>query len=185
MKASAFVGVSVDGFLARPDDGLDFLETGEQEPHGFNEFFRSVDALLIGRRTYEVVLGFGGWFYGKKRVYVLSSKPLKPAPKKAVVERLSGDPHQVVAQLEARGAKHVYVDGGQVIQSFLRAGLIDRLILTRVPVLIGQGIPLFGPLSHDIRLRAVKTRQYKGGLVQTEYEVLPRSARPARKPRRR
>src|SRR3954471_25070832 len=119
MKTSVFVGVSVDGFLARPDDGLDFLKTGEQEPHGFNEFYARIDALLIGRRTYDVVLGFGGWFYGKKPVYVLSSKPLKPAPKKATVERLSGDPRQVVAQLEARGAKHVYVDGGQVIQDFL------------------------------------------------------------------
>lgn len=185
MKASVFVGASVDGFLARPDDSLDFLETGEQEPHGFNQFYASVDALVIGRRTYEVVLGFGKWFYGKKPVYVLSSKPLKPAPKKAVVERLSGDPHQVVAQLETRGVKHAYIDGGQVIQSFLRAGLIQRLIVTRVPVLIGQGIPLFGALPRDVHLRAVKTKQYQGGLVQTEYQVVPAGARRTRKPRRR
>jgi dihydrofolate reductase len=171
VKASVFVGVSVDGFLARPDHTLDFLPPGEGEDHGYTEFFASVDAMLIGRKTYEVVLGFGSWPYGKKPVFVLSAKRLAPAPKGAVVEHLSGEPADIWAQLEARGFRHLYVDGGETIQRFLRAGLIQRLVVTRVPVLIGEGIPLFGPTGRDIALRHVATRQVSGGLVQSEYEV--------------
>ena len=171
MKASVFVGTSVDGFIARKNGALDFLEAGGGEPHGYEEFMASVDALVIGRNTFETVLGFGGWAYGTKPVFVLSSRPLPPVPAGAVVERLAGEPAAIVAQLETRGVGHAYVDGGVTIQRFLRAGLIQRLIITRVPVLIGTGIPLFGALPHDILLRHIATRQYQGGLVQSEYEV--------------
>lgn len=172
MKASVFIGMSVDGFIARRDGALDFLPADGGEPHGFTEFYKTVDALVIGRKTYETVLAFGGWFYGKKPVFVLSSKPLPPAPPKAIVKHLSGEPADIVKRLEARGIHHIYVDGGVTVQGFLRAGLIQRLIITRVPVLIGAGIPLFGDLPKDVRLRPVSTRQYKTGLVQTEYEVI-------------
>jgi len=171
MRASVFIGTSVDGFIARPDGSLDFLPTGGGEEHGYHEFFASVDALVIGRNTYETVLGFDEWAYGKKPVFVLSTSPLDPPPEGAVVERLSGDPAQVVAQLESRGIGHIYVDGGITIQRFLRAGLIQRLIITRVPVLIGEGIPLFGPTGRDIALQHVATRSFASGLVQTEYLV--------------
>src|SRR5262249_50190223 len=127
--------------------------------------------LLIGRGTYEVVLNLGGWFYGETPVFVLSSKPLVQAPKRAVVERMSGEPREIVKELESRGLKHVYVDGGLTVQQFLEAGLIDRLIINRVPVLIGQGIPLFGKLSRDIKLRHIATRTLKGGGVQSEYHI--------------
>ena len=172
MKASVFVGTSVDGFIARPDGALDFLDAGGNEPHGYEEFMASVDALVIGRHTFDTVLGFGGWVYGKKPVFVLSTRPLPPVPDGAVVERLEGEPAAIVARLEERGVRHAYVDGGVTIQRFLRAGLIQRLIVTRVPVLIGEGIPLFGGLPRDIPLRHIATRQYEGGLVQTEYEVV-------------
>jgi dihydrofolate reductase len=171
VRASVFVGTSLDGFIARADGSLDFLDAGGSEPHGYEEFMASVDALVIGRKTYETVLGFGGWAYGQKPVFVLSSRPIAPAPSGAVLERLSGAPRDIVAQLAARGIQHIYVDGGVTIQRFLRAGLIDHLIVTRVPVLIGAGIPLFGSLDSDITLRHVATRQYAGGLVQSEYVV--------------
>ena len=172
MKLSVFCGVSVDGFLARPDNSLDFLETGEQEPHGFDEFYASVDVLVIGRKTFEVVLGFGAWPYGKKPVVVLSGRPLDfSSVKGGVVEQMSGEPAEIVKQLKSRGFKHAYIDGGATIQRFLAAGCIDRLVVTRVPVLIGAGIPLFGPVPRDIHLRHVATRCYKGGLVQSEYEI--------------
>src|SRR5206468_2731708 len=122
-----------------------------------------VDALLIGRGTYDVVLGMGGWFYGKKPVFVLSSKPLAPAPRGAVVEHMSGEPGKIAKQLDKRGIRHVYVDGGLTVRQFLDAGLIDRLIINRVPVLIGSGIPLFGPLARDIRVKHIATRTLKGG----------------------
>ena len=165
-----FVGTSLDGFIARANGALDFLPEGA-EPHGYDEFMASVDALVIGRKTFETVLGFGGWAYGKKPVVVLSSRPIATAPAGAVVERMSGAPAAIVAQLETRGIRHIYVDGGITIQRFLEAGLIDRLIITRVPVLIGAGISLFGPLPRDISLKHIATRHYPSGLVQSEYVV--------------
>ena len=172
MKLSVFCGVSVDGFLARLDHTFDFLDAGGQEPHGYEEFYGSVEVVVIGRKTFEVVRAFDKWYYGKKPVIVLSSRPLDfSSIEGGVVEQLSGEPSEIVAQLKARGFQHAYIDGGITIQRFLAAGLIDRLIVTRVPVLIGTGIPLFGPLPHDILLRHVATRTYRGGLVQSEYEL--------------
>jgi dihydrofolate reductase len=172
MTASVFVGTSLDGFIARPNGDLDFLPPGGGEPHGYDEFIASVDAIVIGRKTFETVLTLGPWPYGKKRVVVLSSRPVDlSAAAGAEVEQMAGAPAQIVAQLAATGAHHLYVDGGITVQQFLRAGLIQRLIVTRVPVLIGAGIPLFGTLPHDIQLRHVGTRQYPSGLVSSEYHV--------------
>jgi dihydrofolate reductase len=172
MKASVFIGASLDGFIARADGALDWLPPGGGEPHGYDEFMATVDALIIGRKTFETVLTFDSWPYGKKPVFVLSTRPLAAAPAGAVVERMSGDPADIVSQLAARGVRHAYVDGGITIQRFLQAGLIQRLIVTRVPVLIGTGIPLFGATPRDIALTHVATRQYASGLVQSEYEVV-------------
>jgi dihydrofolate reductase len=175
MPCSVFVGVSVDGFMARSNGAVDFLPDNP-EPHGEREFFASVDAVVIGRKTYEWVVSYGEWPYGKMRIVVLSTEELDFSPfPKARVEQMSGEPAGIVAKLSASGASHLYIDGGVTIQRFLRAGLIDRLIVTRVPVLIGQGIPLFGSLPHDILLRHVRTQHYPSGLVQSEYEVLRES----------
>jgi len=173
MRTSVFVGTSLDGFIARADGAFDFLDAGGggNEPHGYEEFFATVDALVMGRKTYEVVLPFVPWPYGRKPVFVLSTSELAPAPAGAVVERVAGPPADILATLERRGINHVYVDGGLTIQQFLRDGLIDRIIVSRVPVLIGSGIPLFGPLDRDILLRHVSTRVYAAGLVQSEYAV--------------
>ena len=171
MKASVFIATSLDGFIARANGELDWLPAGGGEEHGYEAFIATVDALVIGRKTYETVLSFDTWPYGVKPVYVLSTGALAPAPPGAAVERLSGAPAEIVAQLSARGIGHVYVDGGITIQGFLQAGLIQRLIITRIPVLLGAGIPLFGPLARDINLRHVGTRQYASGLVQSEYVV--------------
>ena len=171
MIASVFVGTSVDGFLARPNGDLDFLDAGS-EPHGYAEFFATVDALVIGRNTFETVLAFPEWPYGKKPVVVLSSRPLdfSKVPE-AAIEQMSGSPAEITSKLAARGYKHIYVDGGITVQEFLRAGQIQRLTITRVPVLIGEGIPLFGSLLRDIKLRHVATTQYPSGLVKSEYAI--------------
>lgn len=171
MKASVFVGTSLDGFIARVDGSLDFLPAGGGEPHGYDEFMATVDALVIGRHTYETVLGFDTWPYAQKPVFVLSSRPLAPAPQGAIVEHMDGSPAQVVSLLERRNLQHIYVDGGITIQAFLRAGLIQRLTVTRVPVLIGTGIPLFGELLRDVPLTHLATHQYASGLVKSEYQV--------------
>src|SRR5256885_5232724 len=172
MTASVFIGTSVDGFIARTNGDLDFLPEGGGEPHGYNEFIASVDAIVIGRKTFETVLAFESWPYGDKRVVVLSSRTVDfSAVRGGVVEQMAGPPAEIVSQLAARGIKHLYIDGGVTIQGFLRAGAIQRLIITRVPVLIGEGVPLFGSVPRDIRLRHVATRHYASGLVQSEYEV--------------
>lgn len=172
MPCSVFVGVSVDGFLARPDGSVDFLHAGEGVPHGFEEFYASVDAVVIGRKTWEWVVSYGQWMYGKMRVVVLSSRPVDFSMfPEAHVEQMAGEPAEIVARLAASGAHHLYIDGGVTIQGFLRAGCIDRMIVTRVPVLIGQGIPLFGALPQDVPLHHVATRTYADGLVQSEYHV--------------
>lgn len=172
MIGSVFVGTSLDGFMARNNDQFDFLPADGGEPHGYAEFMASVDALIIGRRTYDVVLNFDQWPYGEKPVFVLSSRPIRSAPRGAVVEHMSGDPADIAAKLTTRGIAHAYIDGADTAQRFLRAGQIHRIIVTRVPVLIGEGISLFGALDGDIALRHIATRCFKSGLVQSEYHVI-------------
>jgi dihydrofolate reductase len=172
MIASVFVGTSLDGFIARPNGDFDFLPQDGGEPHGFEEFLATVDTVVMGRHTFETVLNLEPWPYGNKRVVVLSSRPVDlRAARHTALEQMSGPPEQIVSQLAATGANHLYIDGGITIQRFLRAGLIHRLIITRVPVLIGEGIPLFGSLPHDVRLRHIATRHYPSGMVSSEYHV--------------
>jgi dihydrofolate reductase len=171
MKASVFIATSLDGFIARLDGGIDWLPA-DCEPHGYEEFIASVDAIIIGRKTFETVLGFGGWAYGKKPVFVLSNtlSELK-LPEGAICELMSGNPSEVVATLSKRGVEHAYIDGGVTIQGFLREGLIQRLVITQIPVLLGRGIPLFGAVPNDIKLKHQATRSYPSGLVQSEYSI--------------
>lgn len=173
MKTSVFCAASLDGFIAKSDDGLDWLKPFEGEEHGYEEFISTIDAIVIGRRTFEVVFGFGGWFFTKP-VFVLSStmKSLPKLPEQAVCELIGGEPVDLVTKLEQRGFKHLYIDGGITIQRFLRAGLIDRMTITRMPVLLGSGIPLFGSIPHEIRLKHIATRTFKTGMVQSDYEVV-------------
>ena len=172
MTVSVFVGTSLDGFIARPNGALDFLPESGGEPHGYLEFIASVDAIVIGRKTFETVLAFETWPYGNKRVVVLSNRPVDfSAVRGGVVEQMAGPPAEIVSQLAASGAHHLYIDGGITIQGFLRAGAVQRLVITRVPVLIGDGVPLFGTLPHDIPLKHISTRHFSSGLVQSEYDV--------------
>lgn len=173
MQVSVFVGVSLDGFLARKNGKYDFLFVRPDVDNGFDDFIATVDALVLGRGTFDVVRRFKKWPYGQRQVLVLSHSPGRlRAPPGAKCEFLSATPKQVVAQLSRRGVKHVYVDGGKTIQGFVRAGLVQRMIVTRVPVLIGEGIPLFGSVPRDIQLRHVRTRTFRNGMVQTEYRVV-------------
>lgn len=176
MRTTIYMGLSADGFVARPDDGLDFL-TGEGPPDtgdgGFPAFLATVDVLLMGRRTFDVVRGMGEWPYGDVRVVVLSRGDpdalLKDAPKTVSVR--SGEPANILRQLAEEDAEHVYVDGAQVAHSFLAAGLIDHLVLTYVPVFIGQGITPWGPLPSDVRLTLVACHAV-GDAVQVRYDVV-------------
>lgn len=176
MRTTIYMGLSADGFVARPDDGLDFL-TGEGPPDtgdgGFPAFLATVDVLLMGRRTFDVVRRFPDWPYGDTPVVVLSRQApdalLDGAP--ATVSVRSGPPAQVLQELAAEGAAHVYVDGASVAQTFLSEGLIDHMVLTYVPVLIGSGVRLFGALPADVRLRLVEVHR-AGDAVQVRYDVV-------------
>jgi dihydrofolate reductase len=173
MMVSVFVGTSLDGFIARRNGEFDFLPPGGGEPHGYDEFIATVDVIVMGRGTFETVLKMSPWPYGEKRVVVLSSRRLDlTMVRGGVVEQMAGEPAEIVAKLAEQGSKHLYVDGGITVQGFLRAGLVQRLTITRVPVLIGDGIPLFGSLAQDVPLRHLGTRQYASGLVTSEYEVV-------------
>jgi dihydrofolate reductase len=171
---SVFCGVSLDGFIARPDGGLDWLEgdgSAEAGDHGYEAFMTTIDAIVMGRNTFDVVMSFPKWPYTKK-VIVLSGGTVDltgARARGADVEVMNAPPRELVAQLADKGLFRLYIDGGVTIQRFLRAGLIDRLILSRLPVLIGQGVPLFGSLDHDIRLKLIASRTFPGGMVQCEY----------------
>lgn len=174
MRASVFIATSLDGFIARTNGDIDWLGEPQEggEDQGYQAFIDTVDFVVMGRNSYEKVLSFGiPWPY-EKPVVVLTNRPLDiPPEQKSKAEAMSGSPSKIVAQLSERGAKHLYVDGGKSIQGFLDAGLIQRLIITRIPVILGTGIPLFGPVQQDIKLRHIKTRAFDDGNVQSEYEV--------------
>jgi dihydrofolate reductase len=173
MKSSVYVAASLDGFVARPDGDIDWLgePSKDGEDYGYEKFMDTVDFLVMGRNTYEKVLSFGQWPYTKP-VIVLTSRPLDtPDDIASKVETMSGSPADIVDELSKRGAEHLYIDGGKTIQSFVDANLIQRIIITRIPILLGDGIPLFGPLQQDIKLRHIQTRAFADGNVQCEYEV--------------
>ena len=175
MPAHVFIATSLDGFIAREDGTIDWLPGFEPgEDYGYRAFFDAVDAMVMGRHTFELALTFGAWPYGTKPVVVLTSRPLGiPDTLAGTVSTMSGAPAEIAARLAERGLRELYVDGGKTVQGFLAAGLVHRLIVTRVPVLIGRGLPLFGALPNDVRLRHVRTRDWPNGLVQSEYVVVP------------
>lgn len=179
MKCSVFIATSLDGFIARRDGSLDWLpgadpdsQSSTTEDHGYQAFMDSVDALVMGRKTFETVQSFGFWPYGEKRVVVLSQKELAiPDELQATVESRNATPEELVSELAATGVEHIYVDGGNTIQRFIDAGLVQQVIISVVPVLIGEGVPLFGPLAEDVTLRHVETQTFSSGIVQSRYEI--------------
>lgn len=174
-KVSVFVGVSLDGFLARENGDLDWMQgpggAGGGD-YGYDDFIKRIDVLVMGRGTFEKVLTFTSWPYGEMPVIVLTHRPIRiPTKLRRTVESSSGAPKEILNRLVERGWLRVYVDGGRTIQAFLAAGVVDELVLSRLPILIGAGIPLFGPLPEDVRLTHVGTRPFAGGMVQSTYEV--------------
>lgn len=172
-KVSIFIPVSLDGFIARKNGDLDWLEDDNApggEDYGYREFFESVDVIVMGRKTFAKTLTFGEWPHSGKQVVVLSTgAPAVPEQLRRGITVLALSPKDLVERLAAQGATHLYVDGGVTIQGFIAAGLIDEATITRIPVLIGEGIPLFGTLDKDIRLEHLATRAFANGYVQSKY----------------
>lgn len=162
-----FIATSVDGFIARKDGGIDWLKLVERpgEDYGFQAFFDTIDTLVIGRGTYDIVRAFDSWPYPGKRVVVMTHRPLVPIANETFFD---GEPAALVAQLGAEGVKRIYVDGGKVISQFLDAGLIEQLTISQVPVLLGSGLPLFSS-GVEQRLTLVESRTFASGLVRTTW----------------
>ncbi len=174
VKISVYIAASLDGFIARKDGGLDWLPQSDEggEDYGYGEFISSIDHIVMGRNTFEKVLTFDTWSYAQK-VIVLTSKGMDIPPELAdKVKTLNLPPRELVHEMERRGAKHIYLDGGVTIQRFLREGLVNEMTITTIPVLIGDGLPLFGELEKDIKLELLRSQSFANGLVQTVYKVL-------------
>ncbi|MFG0250656.1 MAG: dihydrofolate reductase family protein [Phycisphaeraceae bacterium JB051] len=176
-KVSVFIATSLDGYIAREDGALDWLDAASQtvtpgEDCGYKAFIQSVDALVMGRKTYEKVLTFGDWPYGDKPVIVLSHQPIDfPDALLQSVSHSDLPPEQLCEALASRGLKRVYLDGGQTIQRFLAANLVDEMIITLIPTLLGNGISLFGELAKDIPLKLMSTQTFDFGFVQLCYHI--------------
>lgn len=175
MKTWVYIATSLDGYIARENGDIDWLmsiENPTDDDFGYKDFISSIDGIVIGRGTYEKVLTFPSWPYDRK-VYVLSTT-LKsvPEPLKDKITLLSMKPKEVLAHLSSQGHAGLYIDGGKVIQGFLRDDCIDEMIITKIPVLIGSGIPLFGNLPADMQFKHLHTQVYPNGLVKSHYRRL-------------
>lgn len=168
-RARVFIASSLDGFIAGPGDELDWLSGFDGAEDTFTPFMAGIGALLMGRRTYDVVTGLDApWGYGDTPVLVATTRPLEPIePTVRAVTGSIGD--MLAAARDTAGDRDVYVDGGRLIRSALDAGLIDALTVTMIPVILGDGVPLFAGLGRRVRLELVGNRDVGGGLVQLDY----------------
>lgn len=172
MKTSVYIGTSLDGFIAKADGNIDWLTqyANDDAIHAYEEFMNGVDAIVIGRGTFEKILTFPSWPYNKK-AFVLSTTLKKlPDTLEDKATLLSMKPQELLSYLSVMGFSSIYVDGGKVIQGFLKEDLIDDLIISKVPLLIGTGIPLFGFLDVDLRFKHIKTEVQSNGLVRSYYK---------------
>lgn len=176
-KASVYIATSLDGFIARTNGDIDWLNDAnatvpQGEDCGYSAFIASVDVLIIGRKTYEQVLTFGEWPYGTTRVIVMSRSPIQfPAELPTAVTHSAETPHALYDRLAKEGAQHLYIDGGITIQRFLAAELIDELTITVIPILLGEGKPLLSSLENDIQLTLINSHAYDFGFVQLKYAI--------------
>jgi dihydrofolate reductase len=170
-KVSIYIASSIDGYIARTDGNLDWLHYGHtgNEDYGFKKFTTSIDAVVMGRNTYEVVAGFDQWAYKDKRVIVLSNT-LTEVRKEA--ELFSGQLTELLVKLHAENIKHIWVDGGITVSRFLEAGLVDDITVSIIAMVLGSGIPLFSVMNQEHKCHLVSTQSYPSGLVQLKYEVI-------------
>ena len=177
LRASVYIATSLDGYIARENGELDWLDAAnasvpEGEDCGFHQFLKSIDVLVMGRKTYEKVLSFGVWVYGNTPVVVLSRNKIEfPGDLSQNVSCSSESPRELCERFADKGAKRLYIDGGITIQRFLADGLITDMTITVIPVVLGKGIPLFGNLEKDILLEHVATKSFDFGFVQLTYNV--------------
>ncbi|NQV38001.1 MAG: dihydrofolate reductase [Candidatus Marinimicrobia bacterium] len=178
LLTSVFIATSLDGFIARKNGDLDWLDAANAtvpigEDCGYSAFMKTIDILVMGRKTYEQVLSFGKWPYEDKNVIVLSSNTIEiPQILSQTVSYSSESPKELYDRLFSENIRRIYIDGGNTIQRFLAEGLIDEITITVIPVILGSGIPLFRNVKNDISLKLVSTKSFDFGFVQLSYEVI-------------
>ncbi|PKL84236.1 MAG: diacylglycerol kinase [Ignavibacteriae bacterium HGW-Ignavibacteriae-3] len=175
MPNIVYIATSIDGFIAKKDGGIDWLfevPNPDGSDFGFSGFINNIDAIVMGRNTFELALRFGDWPYNKP-VFVLS-KTVKSVPNNLEdkVEILNQNPHAIVKELNSRKYFNLYIDGGKTIQEFLKHELIDEIIITRIPILLGEGIPLFDVLNKEQKYEHIKTDIFNNALVKSHYRKL-------------
>lgn len=170
-QISIYIAMSIDGFIARRDGSIDWLEYGHtgDEDYGFKAFFSSIDTLILGRKTYEVVSSFAEWPYSGKRVIVLSNS-LRSVREEAEV--FCGPLEMLVSKLRSEGVEHVWIDGGVTVSQFLGAGLVDRMTISVLPIILGSGIPLFSQTENELICRLTSSKSYPSGLIQLRYDIV-------------
>ena len=169
MKVLVYIGTSLDGFIARKDGNIDWLVqfANDEAIDAYKEFIKRVDAIVIGRGTFDKVLSFPSWPYDKP-VFVLTTSMSKvPDTLTGKATILSMKPDELINYLSNKGISSIYVDGGKVIQDFLTENLVNELIVSKAPILLGSGIPLFGYLDHDIPFKHIRTLVQSNGLVRS------------------
>lgn len=183
MKCSVYIATSADGYIATPDGGVDWLHTAGNleadmgsEDMGFRSFMNSVDCMIMGRKCMEIISSMNltpeQWIYGNIHIVVLSNTVKEPPENlHGKVEMYSGDIQDLVKNLQNKGFKHAYIDGGSTITSFLNLKLIDEMTITKAPVLLGEGIPLFGKINHSIKLENAEVSSFPNNFIQTKHCV--------------
>jgi len=173
MANIVYIGASIDGYIAARDGGLDWLEyvkAPEGDDLGFSDFMTRIDAVVMGRKTFETLIGFGvGWRYPKPGIILSSSMTSAPAEFKDHVQFTHGEPREIVEFAKARGFENLYVDGGATVQRFLRDDLIDEMIITDIPILLGGGVRLFGDLDEHLGFELVESKVLIDQLVKRRY----------------
>ncbi len=173
-RNKVFIATSLDGFIADRNGKLDWLnlvKPDEDNDMGYGAFLKSVDAIIMGRKSFETVCGFDiEWPYSIP-VFVLSNT-LKIIPKnlEGRVEVIKGELKQLLTALYNRGFKSLYIDGGKTIQSFLKEDLLDELTVTTIPIILGGGSPLFSETPGELEFEHVKTEVFSGKVVQSTYK---------------
>ena len=163
-----YIAQSLDGYIARPDGGVDWLRPFDDVDYGYGAFIREIGTVVMGRKSYDVARSFGDWPYQAMRSLVITSGPLDDAPPN--VTRVGADIARLVTALRAGGGKDTWIMGGaQTINAFLAANTVDRLDLFTVPILLGDGIPLFTPSRPETALKLVSTQTYDKGLARQSY----------------
>lgn len=173
MANYVFIAASLDGFIARKDGSIDWLSeipNPDNSDYGYNDFIKNIDAILMGRATFEKVLTFGSWPYDKPVFVISSSLKSVDMKLKDKVEIVNGSLKSILESINSRNLINLYIDGGKTIQSFLKEDLIDEMIITKIPVLLGNGIPLFSDTGIELKFEHVNTNIFSGGLIQCHYK---------------